>query len=223
MRSPRRALSLVLPLAAAWLLRQALRGRDPVRLPQPKEGEVLSPADGVVALVRRIEGGRVATEPPLLLGQLTEQALEDGWLVGVVPSALDARYVYAPAAGTVGEVNLTGGPGGGALLTLLEKAALLGGRPADLLARPNLGGNERHTTVLSTGGGGLGVTLVAGGRGLGAITYAGVGDALGAGQKLAYLEGSGGAVLLTLPTAMSPQVSVGDRVKGAETVVARGS
>lgn len=222
MRSPRRVLPLVLLGAAAWLLRRTVRGRDPVRLPQPAEGEVLSPADGVVALIRRIEGGRVAADPPLPLGQLTEQALEDGWLVGLLVSPLDARYVYAPAAGTVAEINLTGGPGGGALLGLLEKAALLVSQPADLLARPNLGGNERHTTVLTTAGGELGVTLVAGGRGLGAVTYAGEGDALGAGQKLAYLEGSGGAVLLTLPAALVPQVSVGDRVRGAETVVAGG-
>ncbi|SMB92685.1 phosphatidylserine decarboxylase [Deinococcus hopiensis] len=221
MHPSRRVLSLAALGVAAWLLRQTLRGRDPVRLTQPGWGEVLSPADGVVAFVRRVEEGKVVGDAPLDLRAFTEQDLEDGWLLGILLGPLDARYVYAPAEGTVGDVRLTGGPGGGPLLNPLQKVALLGGLPADPLGQPNLEGNERHTTVLTTAQGHVGVTLLAGGKGLGAITYAGEGDALNAGQKLAYLEASGGAVLLTLSAVLVPQVSVGDRVVGARTVVAR--
>jgi phosphatidylserine decarboxylase len=64
------------------------------------------------------------------------------------------------------------------------------------------------------------VTLVAGAGGLNVTPYVRRGDEARAGHKLAFLA-EGGLVLLTLPAGAIPQVSVGDRVTGAETVVAR--
>lgn len=222
----RRFLPLVSLGAAALLVRELVRGRDPVRLPRPAQGEVLSPADGVVAFVRRIEAGMIGSgeiggAPTLRIEELTGQTVGQGWLIGLLTTPLDPRYVYAPVGGTVGDVGLTGGPGGGPLLRPVEKARLLSGQPTDLLTRPNLLGNERHTTRLDTGTGEVSVTLVAGERGLGALAYARPGDILRPGQKLAFLEGRSGAVLLGLPAPGVPQVSVGDRVTGGETVVAR--
>lgn len=217
----RRFLFLAALGATTLLVRSLVRGRDPVRLPRSSAGEVLSPADGVVASVRRIEAGEIGAEPSLRVEELTGQAVGEGWLVGLLTGPLDPRYVYAPVGGTVEDVHLTGGPGGGPLLNLMEKARLLLGQPTDLLTRPNLRRNERHTTRLGTGVGGVGVTLIAGERGLGAITYARPGDVLQPARKLAFLEGRSGAVLLTLPPQVTPQVIVGDRVTGGETVVAR--
>lgn len=214
---------LILPLAAlgaaVWYVRGVRRYRDPIRIPPADAGAVLSPVDGLVCFVRRIEGGEVRVETlaaPLGARDLTGADVREGWLVGLVNGPLDVHFAYAPVSGVAtgaehlgSRLNLpVGGPG------------LLLGRPADLLGTRGAVENERHTTTLTTGGGDVSVTFVAGARGLNATTYLRQGDEARAGHKLAFLE-AGGLILLTLPAAATPQVSVGDRVTGAETVVAR--
>ncbi|BDP41991.1 hypothetical protein DAETH_19600 [Deinococcus aetherius] len=214
---------LVLPLAAlaaaVWYVRGVRRYRDPIRIPPQDAGAVLSPADGLVCFVRCIEGGEVRVETlaaPLRARDLIGADVREGWLVGLVNGPLDVHFAYAPVSGTArgsqhlgSRLNLpVGGPG------------LLLGRPADLLGTRGAVENERHVTTLTTEKGDVSVTLVAGRGGLNATTYVRPGDETRAGHKLAFLE-EGGLILLTLPGHAAPQVSVGDRVTGAETVVAR--
>lgn len=223
MRLPRRLLFLAaLGGAAAWYGQNALRFRDPARVPPLQAGAVLSPADGLVTVVRRVQDGRVEVESSAAVNipNLTGMEVREGWLLGIFVGPLDVRYVYAPASGAAQPVHLGGRRGGISLRGALTTGRLLAGRPAEVLGRPGLTRNERHTTALSGPHGNLGVTLVGGGSGLGAVTYARPGADVRAGHKLAFLEG-GGLVLLTLPAEAVPQVSVGDRVTGAETVVAR--
>ncbi|MHA0034060.1 phosphatidylserine decarboxylase [Deinococcus sp. PESE-38] len=61
--------------------------------------------------------------------------------------------------------------------------------------------------------------LIAPGAGLQAVTYLDEGQTVRQGNKAAFLA-EGGLVLLALPGSVTPQVSVGERVRGAETVVA---
>ncbi|MEF2278846.1 phosphatidylserine decarboxylase [Deinococcus sp. YIM 134068] len=212
---------LVLPLAAlgaAVYVRGVYRYRDPIRIPPADAGAVLSPADGLVSFVRRIEGGEVRVETldaPLNIRDLTGTAVSEGWLIGLLVGPLDAHYVYAPVGGRAGVTHMESRrnvPLGGAATV----ASLLG-YPADLLGTSGVAENERHTTTLD---GGVSVTLVAGAHGLKATSYLRQGDEARAGHKLAFLE-EGGLVLLTLPANATPQVSVSDRVTGAETVVGR--
>lgn len=223
---------LLLPLAAvggaALYVRGVSRFRDPIRVPPGEAGAVLSPADGLVSFVRRIESGEVRVETlaaPLRARDLTGMEVGEGWLLGLSVGPLDVRFLYAPVDGparavTHRESRLNVPLGGGPLVGLAATASGLVGWPADLLGTRGAVENERHTTTLDTPRGEVGVTLVAGVGGLRATSYLRPGDTARAGYKLAFLE-EGGLVLLTLPAGITPQVGVGDRVRGAETVVAR--
>lgn len=218
-RLPRLILPLAALGAAVWYVRGVRRYRDPIRIPPQDAGAVLSPADGLVCFVRRVEDGEVRVETlaaPLNARDLTGADVREGWLVGLYVGPLDVHFAYAPVGGRAREVEHIGSR----LNVPLGGAGLLLGRPADLLGTRGAVENERHVTTLETPGGDVGVTLVAGAGGLNATTYVRPGDETRAGHKLAFLE-AGGLVLLTLPGHATPQVSVGDRVTGAETVVAR--
>jgi phosphatidylserine decarboxylase len=181
------------------------RYRDPVRLARPGPGELLAPADGRVAFVRRVTGGRL--DVPGLNGPLdaadllgAPAGLADGWLLGVHVGALDVRFVTVPLAGPL---------------------AALTGPAGNLLAGRGTLENERLTLRL-TGPDGTPVTLalVAPGRALNARRYVAPGDAVQAGVKLAFLP-EGALVLLHVPEAFVPQVSVGGRVQAGLTPLAR--
>ncbi|ADY25888.1 hypothetical protein Deipr_0728 [Deinococcus proteolyticus MRP] len=120
---------------------------------------------------------------------------EDGWRLGVALDPLSVRYVYAPQDGEVQALTRQPVQGDGP------------GRPADGL--------------LMAFGDGLGVCLAAPSGKLEARTYFAAGDLVRRGNKLAFLE-RGGPVLLTFGAQFRPAVRVGERVTGAQTVVARG-
>lgn len=119
---------------------------------------------------------------------------EDGWRLGVALDPLSVRYVYAPQDGEV------------RALTRQPAHLPQQSQPADGL-----------TLAL----GGLAVTLAAPTGRLQARTYFEAGQPVRRGNKLAFLE-RGGLVLLTFGPQFRPVVRVGERVTGAQTVVARG-
>ncbi|PTA66811.1 phosphatidylserine decarboxylase [Deinococcus arcticus] len=217
----RSALPLLAAAAGAWYLRSVYRYRDPVRLPPSAPGEVLSPADGVVCAVRRVEGGQVAGEPPLDVSALlgTPQ-VADGWLIAVFVGPLDVHYVYQPVSGPVRAAGHVGARTNVPLVGAAEALALLSGRPADLLTRRGPLENERLVSVTRSGAGEVTLTLVAPGAGLRGTSFTRAGDEARAGHKAAFLE-EGGVVLLRLPADHEPTVRVGERVQGALSVVAR--
>ncbi|WP_019009886.1 phosphatidylserine decarboxylase [Deinococcus aquatilis] len=219
----------ILPLAAAgaalYYLRGVYRFRDPVRLPPTDADTVLAPADGVVCFVKRVTGGQIDTDsaahsiPVSDLSGLSEAA-PDGWLLGVYMGPLDVHFTYHPVGGAVTRAHHTGSRQNTPLLSAGAAVSLLAGRPADLLGTRGTLENERHALTTQTPHGDVTVTLVAPGSGLKATSYTREGDAARAGNKSAFLD-EGGLVLLLLPAAFTPQISVGERVIGAETVVAR--
>ncbi|KQR27939.1 hypothetical protein ASF71_04980 [Deinococcus sp. Leaf326] len=227
MRVPRRLLFLGSVVAGAALyVRGVYRYRDPVRLPAPQPGAVLSPADGRVLLVRRITDGQVKGYGAVtdLLGW--PQAPAAGWLLGLYVGPLDVQYLYQPVGGEVVRAEfadglaLQGGTGAGSL-GLGARLGLLLGQPAELpaLGRPRLtftlrapAGVEKGTEVT--------VALPDQGGDAETLNFLRPGDPARVGNKAAYAEG-GGLVLVALPEGTTPQVSVGDHVTGAETVLAR--
>lgn len=206
---------------AAWYLRRVYRFRDPVRLPQAGPGDVLSPADGTVSFVRRVQAGQVeqVRVPDLLNGPDTSGA-GDGWLIGVFVGPLDVHYAYQPVSGAVTHVARRDAAAGNVPLAGAGAAlGLLAGRTADLLVTRGMLENARLSSVTATPFGDVTLTLVAPGRGLRGVSYQREGDEGRAGFKAAFMQ-EGGLALLHLPPAFTPSVGVGDRVTGAQTVVA---
>jgi phosphatidylserine decarboxylase len=209
-----------------WYLRSVYRFRDPVRVPSAGPGMVLSPADGVVSFVRRIEDGKVQSDAlnaalnvEDLLGTA---AIQGGWLMGIFVGPLDVHYVYQPLDGRVRDVQHTGSRSNVALLGPVEALLMLAGQPTDLLAGRGTLENERLSAVIEgVEAGPVTVTLVAPGAGLQATAYLRAGDSASAGHKAAFLA-EGGLVVVHFPAALTPQVSVGERVTGAQTVIASG-
>ncbi|MBZ9751258.1 phosphatidylserine decarboxylase [Deinococcus sp. HMF7604] len=214
------ALPLLAAAAAGWYLRSVYRFRDPVRLPPPDAGAVLSPADGVVCFVRRVEGGLVTGEAAVEAAALLGIAVGDGWLLGFFVGPLDVHYAYQPVTGQLLHASHTGARVNVPLLGLGEALGLLTGRPADLLARRGTLENERMTAVTRTAHGDVTLTLVAPGAGLHGTSFVRAGDEARAGHKAAFLA-EGGLALLHLPAGYTPAVNVGDRVQGAQSVAAR--
>ncbi|WP_221089947.1 phosphatidylserine decarboxylase [Deinococcus aquaedulcis] len=217
----RSALPLLAAAAGAWYLRSVFRFRDPVRLPPVAPGEVLSPADGVVCAVRRVEGGQIAGEPPVdAAGLLGTPEARDGWLIAVFVGPLDVHYVYQPCSGRVTFAQHVGARTNVPLIGAAEALGLLSGRPADLLTRRGPLENERLVAVTHAETGPVTLTLVAPGAGLRGTSFTREGDEVRAGHKAAFLE-EGGVALLHLPANHEPAVRVGERVQGALSVVAR--
>ncbi|GGO35281.1 phosphatidylserine decarboxylase [Deinococcus humi] len=219
---------LLLPIAAgtaAWYLRSVYRFRDPVRVPPTQPGAVISPADGVVSFVRRTEGGKVqsdALNAALKVEDLLGAAVQNGWLMGIFVGPLDVHYVYQPVSGQVTDVQHIGSRSNAALLGPVEALSMLAGQPTDLLAGRGTLENERLSAEIKGEVGQVAVTLVAPGAGLQATSYLKPGDSASAGHKAAFLA-EGGLVVVHVPAELTPQVSVGERVTGAQTVIASGS
>lgn len=224
--SPMR-LRRLLPLAAAGVaavyVRRVHRFRDPVRVLGAQEQDVVSPADGVVCCVRRVENGTVHAGPgdtPVPAQTLLGAPAQDGWLVGILLGPLDVHYTYQPVSGTVGRVHHQESVKNVPLLGPLAQAGALAGRPTDLLAGRGALENERLSVTLHGEAGDVTVALVAPGAALDAMPYVRDGDRARAGYKLAFLP-EGGLALLHLPMTRTPLVSVGDHVTGMRTVIAR--
>ncbi|UBV43040.1 phosphatidylserine decarboxylase [Deinococcus taeanensis] len=217
----RPVLPLLAAAAAAWYVRGVYRFRDPVRLPSAAPGEVLSAADGVVSAVRRVQGGVIHGGTPLdAAALLGTPGAADGWLIAVLVGALDVHYAYQPASGPVTSTTHVGTRANVPLVGSVERLAALTGRPVEALVSRGALENERQAAVIGTPLGDVTLTLVAPQAGLRGLSFLREGDQARAGYKAAFLE-EGGLVLLHLPGTFTPAVSVGDRVTGAQTVVAR--
>lgn len=209
----RRSLPLLALAGGAWYLRQVHRFRDPVRLPSG-DAPLLAPADGRVVWVKRSGSpeARALGWPDLPT---------DGWLVGVATGALDVHYSYAPISGEVSALSLTPARDGAPSLALATQLPLrLGGLTA--LDPAQLAGAERLSYRVEVPGDTAPVTghLLPLGRQLGATVYAAQGGGLRQGNKVAFLP-EGGLSFVAFGSHLTPAVSVGERVLGAQTVLAR--
>lgn len=212
---------LALPLAAAGgfaYVRQIHRFRDPVRLPAPQPGELLSPADGMVSFVRHVDQFRAEELDWSVAELFPGLSAPEGWLIGILVGPLDVHYLYQPADGKVGALKHT--PGGKDALGKGHLLPIVLGQPADLLDVPGTRSNERLNYTLHTAVGELHVAAVGSLWGLQAISYLQEGDEVQAGHKALFLP-EGGLVLAYLPMTQLPAVSVGEKVRGAETVLSR--
>ncbi len=221
MRLPRHlVLPAVAAAGAALYVQKVHRFRDPVRFAPTERGAVLSPGDGLVSFVRRVDLGRIdnfSSEISALLD--APGGRQDGWLIGIAVRPLDVRYVYQPIGGKVSHVR-SRGAGVASALAPQQWAALSLGQPLDLLKAPATLGNERFSYTIESDLGDVTVATVSLGGKLDMLNYVQEGVVARPGTKAAFLPG-GGLVLVYLPMLVTPAVEVGQQVRGAETVLAR--
>ncbi|MBX6350030.1 MAG: phosphatidylserine decarboxylase [Clostridia bacterium] len=224
------ALFVLAVLGALTYLRRVWFFRDPVRVPPVEPGLVVSPADGRVVYLRRVEGGEVWSEK---LGRairvreiLRDEWSADGWLLGIYMSPLDVHYNYAPIEGVVERVVHTSAARNWPMVDLWEYVRLTYLRRAvDLFAHRFHLENERNTVFLRGTGPADGIRLAL-------VEIADLyvnkiecrvepGQTVRCGEKLSFIRrGSQVDVYFDRPD-VEFLVRVGQQVYGAKTPLAR--
>lgn len=165
--------------------------RDPARVTPLRDGLVVSPADGRISAIDRVQ-------PPAELGLGSEKRLR----VSIFLSVLDVHVNRSPVAGRV--VRSVYVPGA-FLNAALDKASEE---------------NERRSLVLALPSGGeIAVVQIAGLIARRIVTFVREGDSLGVGERFGLIR-FGSRVDVYLPPEHGALVSVGQRAVGGETVLA---
>lgn len=200
--------------------------RDPVRVPSPAPGEILSPADGTVVYVRPIEDGGVWSEK---LGQrisLPEIIKDDevplsGWMVGIYMSPLDVHYVYSPVKGIISGLAQSQAERNLPMVDLWEYVRLTCFRRAvDLLAKRHHLENERLTVKISWGYGHLWVVEIADKFVNKIQRYVKPGDLVEPGAKLSFISRGSQVDVLIPYENVDLRIRPGTRVYGALSTLA---
>ena len=165
--------------------------RDPERVPPPRPGLLLAPADGKVVSVAP------ATPPPELgLGPTPR------WRVGIFLSVLDVHVNRIPAEGTVTRIAYRHGA---FVSANLDKASADNERNALAIRLPD--GRE------------IAVVQIAGLIARRILCYVREGDAVRAGARFGIIR-FGSRTDLYLPEGVRPLVAEGQTMIGGETVIA---
>jgi phosphatidylserine decarboxylase len=200
--------------------------RDPVRRIPAGEDLLVSPCDGRVVYIENIRRGALSSRKGGREIRLNEIAdLSDppteGFLIGIYMSPYDAHFNYAPTAGVVERVIYTPAAVNFSMLTLGEYVRMVWLRQTvDLFGKRHHKTNERNTIVLR------GVRRMAlveiADRVVNKIAcFVGEGEMLARGQKTSFIKKGSQVDLLLWDRDFEIRVRVGDRVRGAETIIAR--
>lgn len=184
--------------------------RDPERIPPDEDDVILSPADGKVIYVRRIEPDshfvsiKAGTKYPLDELIQTEWPYRSGLLIGIEMNVLDVHVNRAPIAGRV------------ALSRMIK-----GGFPG--LGKPNAEVRSQRAAILIKGGDVLvGVVLIASRFVRGIVPYVKEGQEVALGERIGMIR-FGSQVDLAIPDSVACAVAVepGQPVKAGQTILAR--
>lgn len=183
--------------------------RDPGRSPPDRDDVVVSPADGKVIYVRKVEAGvlPVLTKSgrKYTIEELTKTTLRDDPVVviGIALNYLDVHVNRAPVAGSVVE------------------ATHFPGRFASLKRPEAVFENERATLLLRRGDLEVAIVLIASRLVRRIVIYVKAGEHVALGQRIGAIRfGSQADIILPLDKSTRILVRVGDRVRAGETVVA---
>ncbi len=184
--------------------------RDPERTPTVTENVILSPADGTVVYVNKVEKGTalVSTkgERRFKLNEITDTDLLPNivYLVGIDMNILNIHVNRAPIAGKILLRKRTAG-----------KFMSLRKQESDIL-------NERVTMVIGNGTFNVGVVQIASRLVRRIVSYVKEGNDLQIGQRIgAIVFGSQVDVAIPELENLSIKIKVGDEVKAGLSIVAR--
>ncbi|RJQ51028.1 MAG: phosphatidylserine decarboxylase family protein [Actinobacteria bacterium] len=207
----------LIPLAAAELVTVVLATgaavafmfyRDPERTSPPRKGAVLSPADGEVVYVKRIEDGRAPVSEKggrsFALEELSDiGSAHSGFLIGVGMNLLNVHVNRAPVGGRVVAARRIEG-GFGSLGT------------EGMVLR-----NERFTTVVRDGDLEVAVVQIASRLVRRIVSYLQEGQQVEVGQRIGMIKfGSQVDTILPDTPGLAIKVRPGDVVKAGLTVIA---
>ncbi len=191
--------TLAWPLAVLVLCIAAFF-RDPVRVTPQGDAFIVSPADGLVTLIRQMDPPRELVQddgsgvPGLLPGPVTR--------LSIFMSVFDVHINRAPIGGTVRRVVYIPGK---FMNADLDKAS---------------DENERqHLLIERSDGLRIGFTQIAGLVARRIIPFVKPGDMLAAGQRFGLIR-FGSRVDVYLPAGTEPKVLIGQKVIAGETVLA---
>lgn len=184
--------------------------RDPERTPTVTEGVILSPADGTVVYVNKVEKGTalVSTkgQRKFRLDEITSTDLLQNttYLVGIDMNILNVHVNRAPIAGKIAFQKRT-----------IGKFISLRREESDIL-------NERITTIIDNGTFSIGVVQIASRLVRSVVSYIKVGDELKIGQRIGAIV-FGSQVDLAIPELDNLIIvtKAGDEVKAGITIIAR--
>jgi phosphatidylserine decarboxylase len=169
----------------------ALFFRDPVRVTPVREGLVVSPADGRVSLI-------APALPPAELGLGDQPLLR----ISIFMSVFNCHVNRSPVAGRIDRIAYRPGK---FVNAELDKASE---------------DNERNSLVISTANGRIGVIQIAGLVARRIVSFVREGQLIGAGERFGLIR-FGSRLDVYLPEGSVPQVRLGQRAVGGETVLAR--
>ena len=233
-------LRVLLPIAAVWaavlfFLQRIWFFRDPVRVTPADASLLISPCDGQVVYIRRVQDGKITAEKlgqHISVSEITHAewpegtAPGNGWLIGIYMSPLDVHFNYAPLDARVSGIVHNGAKLNLPMVDLWEYVQLTYLRRAvDLFAKRYALENERQTVFLEgrLGGRPLKVAMVEiADKFVNKIsTFVLVGEDVRRGQKVSFIERGSQVDLFLFAEDVEFLVGVGDQVYGAQTPIAR--
>lgn len=218
---------LVIFLALFWYWQRVWFYRDPSRAIPQKKNVIVSPADGKVVYIEKVENGQVFSRKlgeKIKLEELTkmETGSGSGWLIGIYMSPLDVHYNYAPIGGEVEKIVHTKANKNLPMVDLWEYISLTFLRRAvNLFAKKFHFVNERNTILLSNSDLRIAVVEIADKFVNKISCFVSEGDHLALGQKLSFIERGSQVDLVVFKQDLDIKVKVGDQVYGAQTVLAQ--
>ena len=184
--------------------------RDPERVPPEEDGVILSPADGKVIYVKKVEvenhfvSVKAGTRYPLEELIQTQWPSRGGHLIGIEMNVLDVHVNRAPIGGRI---------------ALCKK--IQGGFPG--LGKPNAEvRSQRAVTLIDDGKISVAVVQIASRFVRGIVSYVKEGQEVALGERIGMIR-FGSQVDLAIPDSVAYAVAVepGQTVKAGQTVLAR--
>ena len=183
--------------------------RDPVRVPPEDDNAILSPADGRIIYVKKIEDGKIPLSEkggrtfPLSDFIQANVVQSGGHLVGITMNYLDVHVNRAPIGGRITLLKHIKG----LFISLKKKEAVIQ--------------NERLLTVIENGHLKVGIVQIASRMVRKIIPYFREGNEVKSGERMGAIRfGSQVDVILPDLPSLSIQVSPGEKVKAGISILA---
>lgn len=202
--------------------------RDPPRTPQETERTIISPADGQIVYIKKIEEGKISAEKlgqKIKLEEIAKFPLDtkpEGWIIGIYMSPLDVHFNYAPIAGKAEKIAYTKAKANLPMADLLEYITLAYlKRTVDNFAKRFHFENERNTILLKGEEFSVVVVEIADKFVNKINCFVKEGQGLALGEKIGFVDRGSQVDLIILKEDLDFKVKFGDQVYGAKSIIAK--